>query len=652
MDDPQIRLLVDRLTSWSADAQVRVASEIPAAGTVVLLNAADAGIPAPERPEGYALSVQTADGRDLVAINGYDRLGRLWGIVSMLQLVRREDGGMAMRGAEIVDWPDHPARGCLTNEFRGGSENAEAIMLYTKANTIVFQIRPPQGYAYWQNFVNDGPQKIGPAIQRLAPLFSGLGLNVYFSINPAAGQPKLTTSEKDFEMLVDWMSQVAALDAGVYWAYDDVRFPVPPEDLEKFGSAAEADAYLVPKVFKAVRAKYPDFRLVFCPPFYWGPTTPHPYPEDRETYLRRIGEEFDPGIDVFWTGPRVQSSVITRDEVAWFTQLIGRKPWLFQNRGWLPNKYDSSHVTDRITAWRDWRYDGFWSDMAAPLLNLHADQNLMSLASISDFLWNTGDYDAERSVRAAAGLYYGPEAFPFLDRMNRALSYFNQYQSVTPAAARNLAEIVLKLDELQEAWETLLREIPDSDAISHLTVFASRVGFAERFVNSVKQAAAKGFAQFDEWDRDVRALAVDEAQLRDGDILITPSAITGGNGYIIYSTRCEPRFGVWINGRQSPNPEMRTRFTCEPFPPQGDYTMIINGQEDAQEGKSCNIRISVNDVTIHEGPSGFPRHGWARRVFTLPAEALQRNNTLTFTNLDDGTSRAPWFMINYIILRP
>lgn len=652
--DLQVRLLTDKLTSWGSSvrsfdhAAAQQALRQSGNTTVLFLNVAGQGVPAPNKPEGYSVSCLTKDGRNGIAINSHDRLGQLWGIVSVLQLVKREGGPIAMRQAEIADWPDHPRRGCLSNHF---GDHSEAVMVFTKANTVVFQIRPPGGYAYWASFANDGPQKIGPEIVRLAPLFRGLGLNVYFSINPSAGEPKLSTSDKDFALIVDWLCQVAALDAGVYWAYDDVRFPVPQADLDKFGSAAETDAYLVPKVFKAVRAKHPQFKMVFCPPFYWGPTVPHPYPEDRETYLKRIGEAFDPEIDIFWTGPRVQSSTITQAEVQWITRLIRRKPWLFQNRGWLPHKYDSSFITDRITAWRDWRYEGFWSDVSAPLLNLHANQNMMSLASISDFLWNLQAYDAERSVHAAVGTYYGPTAFPLLERMNQALSYFDQYEAPTPAAVKNLPEIERKFAELKAAWEQLLAGAPHKAEIEALTVFASRVGFAEQFVKAVKTAATKGFAQFDEWEKDVQTLATKEAKLTKGDILITPTQLAGGKAYALYATRCEPRFATWINGQQSPNKSMSASFVCEPFPPRGDYELIVCGQEDAAEGKSCQIRISVGDKTVYEGPSGMPKGGWALKRFTISARYLQRNNRLTFTNLDDGVSRAPWFMINYVVLK-
>ncbi|MDD5677388.1 MAG: beta-N-acetylglucosaminidase domain-containing protein [Kiritimatiellae bacterium] len=645
--DMQIRLLTDKLTGWGSAIRCTDSSSVEKAThqagdkTMLFLNVAGEGVSAPAKPEGYSVTCYKKDGQNRIAINSHDRLGQLWGIVSVLQLIKREGDAPAMRQAEISDWPEHPLRGCLSGSF---GDKSEVVMIFTKANTFVFQLP--------SELAKNGPQKLLPDIERIAPVFRDLGLNVYFSINPAAPEPKLSTSDKDFERIADWLNQVAALNVGAYFAYDDVRFPVPKADMAKFGSAAETDAYLIPKVFKAVRAKHPNFKMVFCPPFYWGPGTPHTYPEDREVYLKRIGEAFDPEIDIFWTGPRVQSSVITREDVEWMTRLIRRKPWLFQNRGWLPHKYDSSFVTDRITAWKDWRYDGFWKDVSAPLLNLHANQNMMSLASICDYLWNTPAYDAERSVHAAVGTYYGTAAFPLLENMNQALSYFDQYNLPTPAAVKNMAEIERKLAELKTAWEKLLAEAPNKAEIQSLTVFASRVGFAEQFVNhNLKNAASKGFAKFDEWEKDVRKLAIKEAKLADADILITPSQLAGGNDYVIYASRCEPRFATWINGQQSPNKAMSFGFTCEPFPPQGDYEMIICGQEDAVEGKSCNIRVSVGDKTVYEGPSGMPKRAWGLKTFTIPAKDMQRNNRLTFTNMDDGASRVPWFMVNYVVLK-
>ena len=46
--------------------------------------------------------------------------------------------------------------------------------------------------------------------------------------------------------------------------YDDWRFPISADDMRDFGTAREADIYFVNKVYSAVAAKYPNFKILFC----------------------------------------------------------------------------------------------------------------------------------------------------------------------------------------------------------------------------------------------------------------------------------------------------------------------------------------------------------------------------------------------------
>ena len=80
-----------------------------------------------------------------------------------------------------------------------------------------------------------------------------------------------------------------------------------------------------------VKAEYPKHFMQFCPPFYWGPDGRHRYPDNREKYLRSL-RKLPPETMICWTGPRVVSHKKSPSAVKWYTDLIGRRPILFQNR--------------------------------------------------------------------------------------------------------------------------------------------------------------------------------------------------------------------------------------------------------------------------------------------------------------------------------
>ena len=69
--------------------------------------AKQAGVTAPDKAEGYALSVTP----NRVLVLGHDRVGSYYGMQTLKQLLKSSSGKVALQGCEISDWPSLKFRG-------------------------------------------------------------------------------------------------------------------------------------------------------------------------------------------------------------------------------------------------------------------------------------------------------------------------------------------------------------------------------------------------------------------------------------------------------------------------------------------------------------------------------------------------------------
>ena len=632
-DDARIRLLKTKLTRFGvtfadqAQFTIRIGTK--------------AKPQAPEKPEGYALTV-TSNG---AAINGHDAQGTLWGIVSLIQLVDREKGPK-IRICEIIDWPDTARRGFLQGHWKDALE----FMLFCKMNTVVsqsgVQITAASAHRPWTPLQRE-------ICRNMSAAFTAFGLKHYYGFRQWTMYPKLPlSSERTLDLHVKICSEIARNGGHIYFPFDDGRFPLPAADVKAFGSATNIDAKYVARLFRAVRKEHPGFHLVFCPPFYWGPDAAASYPEPRGPYLKSMGEHLDPGVEVFWTGPRVKGYSKNKKQVAWYANLTKRKPMIFQN-GTGPHNL-LSYITDETPQWRTWHYAGFFeNDIEAYLKNAHMGQEAPQTATLADCLWNVEAYDAPTSARNAVAMLYGKEMFDILDVANQALAYLDKYVygAVTPEALTEIPEIERRVKIAEEAYARGLAY--NAFSLENFPgALARGVQFAKRLLSRARKAP-DFFAKYKKEIAETRALAEKEVgvEAAKGDILKLPIDLLGGT-FIVYDNRCPKRFATLLRGQKTAIPRTTTSFTCDPFPSSGPYDLYLCAQDDDAEAP-CKVRIAVNGTTVFEGPSKFVRYGWSVQKFTIPFEILKRGNTLTIENLEDSAvgSGPPWFMVNYAVIK-
>lgn len=431
-NDARIRLLEAKLRRFGSKIDFSGGAGSVFRLRIGLLNRAPV-----DRPEGYSLSVGESGGTILAR----DAQGVLWGIVSFLQLVDRKN--LVVRRCRIDDWPDTARRGYFGMFWAGCAE----FTVFNKMNSVVLQEHPLMAG-------EDSPINVY-LCETLAKEFRSLGLQLDYDISRWThwrGWPYVWRCY--LGMQADICMKFAAMGAGVYYPNDDMRYypnVLRQEDLAGGKRPSDFDAQHILELYQMVKKDYPDFHLVYCPPFYWGPTSGHSYPDDREKYLRSL-RVLPPEVDICWTGPAVKGIVKTKEQTQWFTDLTGHKPTVFQNATAPHHQY--SYVVDR-TPWNDWHHPGFFeNDIAAFMKNARMPTECPQTTTLADCLWNVKGYDAERSIRRGIAQYCGEKFFETLDRVADDLSYFDKYKygEITPEAANeDLREMEARIARIDAA---------------------------------------------------------------------------------------------------------------------------------------------------------------------------------------------------------
>jgi len=632
MQTPGLRYILPKLK--------RMGVAVDANAAFVLKINADDTMKAPEKKEGYALKV-TKDG---ARIAGFDKQGVTWGLVSFIQLFDNQNGAK-VRICSITDWPSMPVRGFYNTDVNA---MIPEMAIYSKMNLVIMQSA---------NALNGwGVTPLLEAeMQAMTGLLRDFGFQTMYGAFAYTMYPKYPlTSKRTFQLHQEVFGKVAAMGAGIYFPYDDNRYPLHPQDENISKIGANQDPQYLTKLYRALKAKYPTFSMIFCPPFYWGPDVPSSYPEDRETYLRSLGNNLDPEILVFWTGTRVKGYQITPDKVKWITDLIKRKPTYAQN-GWCPHNL-IHYTADPIYGWKSWHYEGFQQDVQAYLCNSTVGVQAPLICTLGDWEWNEKGFDADRSTEAMVEAYYGKGMFAVMRPAAIELAKMDQYRfgAITPEAVQEVP-LLEQIDKV--ATQALAKaEALNKPALDRLPCyFRQGAGFAGTALKAARNAP-DFYKRYQKEIDAVRAqaktdLGYDPAQ---GDILKNAVDFSGTQGPMVYGFKSPARFGAPFRGSEFQANHAGFSFECDPFPPSGAYDLYLSGQYETAKGDpEFQIRILLNGVEVYKGPCGLAVAGWKVSKFTLPFENLKRNNTVVIESVTPGDTQQgpPWLLVNYVMLR-
>ena len=578
--------------------------------------------------EGYELEV-TVSG---ATVRAKTRQGALWGIVSLIQLT--EPVRKAVRVAKIRDWPDVEKRGYLGSWWAPTLE----YTLFQKMNTVDHQRHPC--------FENRFEPLSWHLEREMGRQFHDFGLELFYGMNWISHAPQIPIAfPRTLPYRVEVCKRYAREHIGVYYPLDDIRFPVCDEDLAAFGSAAAIDGRHQSEIYREVTKEFPDWRFVVCAPFYWGPDGRcNMYPEGRDDYLAQWRKDLAPGIEVYWSGPRVKSYSFERRHADWVLESYGRRPYLFQNgMGW----HNLLGYTIDAMDWPSTYFKGFLDTVLRGYhLNATTPTDCAKIATLGDALWNLGKYDARRAARRGTAQLMGERMFDILSGGYEDLCYFDKYRygdAGDNVVEEDLADLERRVANIDRAWAAANAYAKETgtQVYGH---YGSGVGYAHKVLEARRHPPDLA-AKYAKLLEESAAIARNETHYdaNRGDVYLSPVKLRGGRLDPFYKTdprtkereKDHPRLTRALCGKTA-QPVARTvtgSFPCETFPPEGDSLLCVNALDRAKS----KVRIRVNDEVIFEGEREFGLHPQFKLVtFRIPAKVLKRGNSFSIENLGPG----------------
>ena len=628
-NDPIVRLLRRKLTRFGAKFEnggTKIAVEI----------SPDAPV---DKPQGYSLDVK--DGR--IRIAARTRHGALWGVVSFIQCVDR--GALAIRECTIRDWPVCLRRGVINYWYPDYLEYA----IFNKMSSVQMRI---MGKPEWTILFSSLERE---RAKLWVKRFNDFCVSYYWADRNLTVSPVLPlSSPRTRAMHLAWFRCAATIGANICFDMDDERFyPIPlhPLDVKAAGSATNLDAKYLTGIYREVKAEFPEFKMTFGTPFYFGPAGPTDktwYPEDRKEYLKSLGEFLDPEIDVYWSGPRVKSYGFSPKNMTWMSDLIKRKQVVFHNSDCagrhnhvsygadIPN-YKGSHCSETFDY-----IGGFYQ-------NSSRYEEACAVGPAMDWCWNPNAHDAATATRREIEMLEGPGVFEIIRAATPTLAYFDKYAYGTPRSElfmENPDDLDRRIAECEKAWnEAKALGKNGGRFVSGFRqpglVWAKRLADYRR--KPPKWLIEKRDAEMANTKFAVEDVGYDESK---GDIFFPAELLSGGYYHHTYDYSNRGTRGIKY---LDVGKELVANFPCEPFPPEVTPRLFICGEAFRKEKPILEVEVNGQHVWKDEV---FIEHYFKPIEIEIPVHVLNRSaNRLVIRNVSPKNEPDRKPLIHYVVIK-
>ncbi len=235
--------------------------------------------------------------------------------------------------------------------------------------------------------------------------------------------------------------------------FDDISPELNPADRQRFGTPAAAQVFTANQVRQWATGWSDESRLLFCPTEYCGAFARPSVAESP--YLRIVGEQLDPRIDVLWTGPEIISEAMPLDSIRELRRVLRRKPMLWDNLH--ANDYDMRRL-----------YLGPYSGRAPELLgeitgvlsnpNCQFEANFIPVRTLAAYVRDPRAYSPRAAYHEALAAWLpafksrGRGSALTLDALQLAADIFHLPTEAGELAERYLADLRVILHTPPNGW--------------------------------------------------------------------------------------------------------------------------------------------------------------------------------------------------------
>lgn len=169
------------------------------------------------------------------------------------------------------------------------------------------------------NWQHDWPTETKKSLSDLRETYRTA--NVQFGIGLSPHEIYLGNTRDQRAQLNQRIEQINQLEPDILCIlFDDMRGDIP--------GIAQIQTDIAHQAAAISNAK----KIIFCPTYYsFDPVLERVFGSMPENYWQTFAQQLDKSIDIFWTGEKVCSTNYPAEHLAQVTELIGRKPFLWDN---------------------------------------------------------------------------------------------------------------------------------------------------------------------------------------------------------------------------------------------------------------------------------------------------------------------------------
>ncbi|NOY08753.1 MAG: hypothetical protein GXP33_07915 [Spirochaetes bacterium] len=377
--------------------------------------------------EKYTLDIIVENSRPGIFITYSSRRGILYALATLKQIV--DSGGLFQ--CRIEDYPKFNIRGIIEGYYGppwNSREREEMLCLLSeyKMNTFFYGPKDdPYHRRLWQTPYDS--QSLS-RIEKLLNLAEKLGIDFYYSIGP--GLSIKYSDERAFNLLCNKLKQLYSIGITKFGFFlDDIpKVLQHTEDKLVYEDLAAAHISIISRLFNYLKNLDPEIKLVVCPTQYHG--------RGNEYYISKLGQNTNPLIDIFWTGPEICSKELNLYDAAVFTSSTCHKPLYWDN--YPVNDLEMGnemHIGPYIN--RDIHLYRFSSGIIANGME-YPEASKIPFITIACYLWNPEQYNPEvcwkHSIRRVAGEKDSRNFLVFADNV--------RYSAIYPSDSPYLVQIL------------------------------------------------------------------------------------------------------------------------------------------------------------------------------------------------------------------
>ncbi len=320
---------------------------------------------------------------------------------ALCDLARRIEETSVADG-EYICSPSFAVRGYIEGFYgtpwkHESRKSVMALMAKNRMNTVYHA--PKDDLFHREKWREKYPEAELASLKELVDCAKERYMDFYWCIAPGLSMKYSDTAE--FEALMKKTKQLYSIgitDFGLL--LDDIDEELAfDEDRVAFGETVNAHIELINRYYSALKEFDSSIRLTVCPTLYHG--------KGNEYYISKLGKNISPLVSVFWTGRDICSRELTSPEAVRFIESTYHKPLYWDN---YPvndcSMYNEMHLSPIINRDPDlYKYsEGIISNCME-----YAECSKIPLITFADYLWDSENYDPQKSWEGAIRQVIGKE---------------------------------------------------------------------------------------------------------------------------------------------------------------------------------------------------------------------------------------------------